>query len=275
MKFLISINNKMINQYPPNELINSIINLDQSNNIDGAEINIDVSNEVEKIYFMQLVKHMKKNNWIVQIHSRCMYNLDEETINKYLHYYNQLAIVYGNKIKMTFHPAEEETTTNVINKSTETINYISSIIKNNNYNLEILVENLNRLDYRIGCSVDTATDIFYKTNIKGITFDIGHHAYNNPNDFKIPNINIIENIHIHDINKKLDHYPFYYNNVQLDKISEFLNKIKYNKCLVLEFAFEYLRGTTFREKIIEYINQTEYIKNILKEIMYESSSSKM
>ncbi|MDD4706439.1 MAG: TIM barrel protein, partial [Bacilli bacterium] len=212
-----------------------------------------------------------------QIHSVDLSNLNEDTIKKFLSYYNELSLVYGKKIKITIHPAEEINSIEIINKSIKILNYITEIIKENNYNFEILLENLNKLKYRISCSIHNVFYIYKKTNIDGITLDFGHYVSDNLNRFsKILNINKIKNIHIHDINNNhIDHYPFYYHNVELDKIFEYLEKIKYHQNIVLECALEYLKGETLEDKIKEYINQIEYIKNRLKKVEDESCYSKM
>ncbi|MDD4706468.1 MAG: hypothetical protein PHS24_04595, partial [Bacilli bacterium] len=107
MKFLISINNKIFEEYSPRELVETFISLDKNNCIAGAEIYINLINDVERKYSLELVRYMKDMNWIVQIHSVDLSNLNEDTIKKFLSYYNELSLVYGKKIKITIHPAEE------------------------------------------------------------------------------------------------------------------------------------------------------------------------
>lgn len=262
MKFLISMNNKFFSKYTPEILIETITNIDVNKKIDGAEIYINVTSNIEKEYCLELVKSMKDKNWIVQIHSINLYKLDSNSLIQYLDYYNKLAIVYGSKIKLTIHPAEEDSIKEAMNDSIQTLNFVREYVTKNNLNLEILVENLNKLNGKIRCNIDEVVDIISSTNVDGITLDLGHYVYDYSNNFSnIYNIEKIKNIHTHDINNKVDHHPFYYNNVILDEIAKYLKENKYNESVVLEYALEYLKGTTFEEKVKEYIAQIECVIN--------------
>lgn len=264
MKFLISMNSKMFSKCTPQELIENIVNMDKNKSIDGAEIYIDLRSNIEKEYCLELVKVMKDMNWLVQIHSIGLNKLDNELLKSCLDYYNKLSLVYGSKIKLTIHPLEEKEIKEAIDKSIKTLNFVSKYVKDNNYNIEILLENLNKLNGIVRCNINELISILDKTNIDGITLDLGHYVYDYSNDFSnIPYMHNVKNIHIHDINNGVDHYPFYYNNVELNKIVKYLKDIKYNDSIVFEYALEYLKGITFEEKIIEYIAQIEYVKKCI------------
>jgi sugar phosphate isomerase/epimerase len=255
-------NNKMFSKYTPCELINTITKMDKTNSIDGAEIYINITSNIEKEYCLELVKLMKDRNWIVQIHSMNLSKLEYNTLKEYLDYYNKLSTVYLDKLKLTIHPSDEKDIKEATVNSINLFNAVNEYITKNNYNIEILVENLNKLNGKIRCNVNEVIHILDNVDIDGITLDLGHYVYDYSNDYSnICNIDKIKNIHLHDINNNVDHYPFYYNNVKLDKIAKYLKEIKYNANIVLEYGLEYLKGTTFEEKINEYINQIEYVKN--------------
>lgn len=255
----------MFKKYTAEELLESITSLDIRNNIDGTEIYIDMKSAEERKYCSNLVKIIKDNSWILQIHSVGMYKLSNEIIKEYLHYYNQLALVYGNKIKLTVHASENKDS---IIEDRKVLNFIHEYIKQKEFNIEILIENLNKINEVKRCNIYDVYEIIDNANvdIDGITLDVGHYVYDYSNDYTTlynHHTDRIKNIHIHDINNKVDHYPFYHNNVDLQKVANFLKDILYNESVVLEFGLEYLKGREFEEKIKEYIKQIEYVKSYI------------
>lgn len=266
MGVLLSLNNKVFSKYDSENLVENIIKLDIKNVVSGAEIYIDMTNEKEKKYGLDLTEKMKENKWIIQVHSVCMCDLKENKINEYLEYYNKIALIYGGNIKLTIHPAEEIKKEDSIKKTIEVISYISKYVKKNNLKLDILIENLNEYKGRLRCNIFEIYDIINKLqNIDqniGITFDIGHYIYDYVNDYKKLDkyTNKIQNIHIHDIdNQKIDHFPFYYGNVDIEKMVKYIKSINYKENIVLEMGIEYFDSKTFEGKLTEYINQIEYI----------------
>lgn len=264
MNFLISMNNKMFSKYQSHDLIELISNLDMKKDVKGAEIYINMQDEEEKEYCIELVKEMKNKNWILQIHSIDIYNLKEEELIKCLQYYNNLALIYNKKIKLTIHPAEEICLDLSIEKTVKGISFVSNYIKENKLKLEILLENLNELNKKKRCNIYKTYEALEELKKIGNTFDMGHYVYDYSNDYKKlikKHMDKTKNVHIHDIsNDRVDHYPFYYSNVKLDKIVKYLNKIEYKGNVVLEYGLEYLKGNGFEEKMDEYINQIEYVK---------------
>lgn len=264
INFLLSINSKMFSKYDSFELIELITKLDIKKDVKGAEIYIEMKNEEEKKYCEEFVKEMKKHNWILQIHSASMYDLTEDEINNYLEYYNSLALIYNKKIKLTIHPAEEKCLDLSIEKTIEKMNYISKYIIDKDLKLEILLENLNELNKKKRCNIYKTYEALEKLKKIGNTFDIGHFVYDYSNDYKElikEHMEKTKNVHIHDISDdRVDHYPFYYNNVKLNKIVKYLEKINYKGNVVLEYGLEYLKGNEFEDKIDEYIRQIEVVK---------------
>lgn len=262
MKFLISLNNRIFSKYDSDKLIENIIKLDVNKVVGGAEIYIDMTNETEKEYCLSLTKAMKYNNKIVQIHSISMYKLEENTINQCLEYYNKISLIYGGKIKLTMHPAEEISKKDSIIKTIEKIEYITEYIQKNNLNLEVLIENLNEHSGIIRCNIYEVYEIMDNLKIDGITLDMGHYVYDYSNNYTSLDkyIDKIKNIHVHDVdNGRNDHHPFYYGNVKVEEMAEYIKKIKYNENVVLEIGLEYLNGETFKDKMSEYIKQIEYV----------------
>jgi len=268
MNFLISLNSRMFSKCSAPQLMDILINLDVNKVIDGAEIYVDMTNEIEKEYCLNLAKIMKDNNWIIQVHSADMHILEENVIEQYLKYYNEIAFVYGNKIKLTIHPDTESSRYESIQNTIKIFKHINKYVYKNNLNLEILVENLNELHGTYRCNIYQVYEIIDKLMIDGITFDMGHYVYDYSNDYTDLNnehVNKIRNIHIHDINEdnRTDHYPFYFNNVKIQEIVKYINTIDYKESIVLEYGLEYLEGESFEDKISEYIKQIEYVSRNL------------
>lgn len=250
--------------------MNFLINLDVNKVIDGAEIYMDMTNEEEKEYCLNLAKIMKDNNWIIQVHSADMHILEKKGIEQYLKYYNKIALIYDNKIKLTLHPAVKSSKYESIQKTIEIVKYINEYIQENNFELELLIENLNEHKGMLRCNIYQVYEIIDELMVNGITFDMGHYVYDYSNDYTDLNnehVSKIRNIHIHDIdNNRNDHYPFYYNNVKIQEIVKYINTIDYKESIVLEYGLDYLEGATFEDKISEYIKQIEYVsRNLINE----------
>ncbi len=264
INFLLSINSKMFSKYESYELIELIKKLDIKKDVKGAEIYIEMKNEEERKYGTEFVKEMKKHNWILQIHSASIYDLTKEEIIDYLEYYNSLALIYNKKIKLTIHPAEEKCLDLSIEKTIEGMNFVSKYINENDLKLEILLENLNELNKKKRCNIYKTYEALEKLKKIGNTFDVGHFVYDYSNDYKElikEHMEKTKNVHIHDISDdRVDHYPFYYNNVKLSKIVKYLELINYKGNVVLEYGLEYLKGNKFEDKIDEYIKQIELVK---------------
>ncbi|MDF2865361.1 MAG: Xylose isomerase-like barrel [Clostridia bacterium] len=266
MNFLMSINSKMFSQYDSLNLMNVITNLDVNNSVKGIEIYIDMINEEEKEYCLSLAKVIKDKNLIMQVHSVDMNNLKENSILEYLEYYNKLSLIYGKQVKLTVHSLEENTLEESIKKSIKILKSMMDKISENNFNLEVLLENLNEHREVVRCNIYEVYKIIDSVELDGITLDMGHYVYDNSNDYSnLDNkyTNKIKNIHLHDISGKEDHHPFYYNSVKIKEAMDYLKKIGYNENVVLEFGLEYLKGETFKDKIDEYIKQIEYVNSQL------------
>lgn len=267
MNCLISMNYHMFNEYDSEKLVEVISNLDIDKEIKGAELYIFLMNEEEKKYCRKLFKILTEKNWILQVHSIDLYNLSKEEIINCLNEYNYLASIYNKKLKFTIHPAEEKTFEKSIEKTVQILNFLQKYVNENKLNLEILIENLNEYSGKQRCNVYDIYKIFDQTDLGGITLDLGHFVYDYSNDFSKLNDrynNKIKNIHLHDICNRKDHYPFYYNIVNLEKVFKYLNKINYQENIVLEYGVEYLNGNSFEEKIKEYIKQIKYINDGIK-----------
>ncbi len=265
MNFLISLNYRMFSKCDEKSLIDILIKKDKKKVISGAEIYINMASEEEKIYCLNLTQLIKDKNFILQIHSSDIYKISKETIVDYLEYYNKIAGIYNSKVKLTIHPAMEDSKEASIIKTIDTLKFVTEYIKKSNLNLEVLLENLNQIEGMLRCNIFEVYKIVDKVCIAGITLDVGHYVYDYSNNYKgLENtyVSNIKNIHIHDVdNIRKDHHPFYYGNVKVNKTVEYIKKINYKENIVLELGFRNLKGENFEDRIEEYIKQMEYINS--------------
>jgi sugar phosphate isomerase/epimerase len=281
MGVLLSLNNKVFSKYDSRNLVGNIMELDVNKVVDGAELYIDMTNEKERKYGLEITEKMKENKWIVQVHSVCMFGLEENQINEYLEYYNEIALIYGENIKLTIHPAEEIKKEDSIIKTIDVISYITKYIKEKNLKLDVLIENLNEYRGKLRCNIFEIYDIMDKLQTIdkdiGITFDIGHYIYDYVNDYKklYKYTDKIQNMHIHDIdNKRIEHSPFYYGNVDIEKMVKYIKSINYKENIVLEIGVEYFSNEIFEGKLSEYIKQIEYIKTNISNTIIKTKKIK-
>lgn len=225
MKFFFSINTRT--QYEACILY--------SNNIDGVEVFVK---EINNEYFDLL----KKNNFKAQqIHMPDFDKLNNELIGEI------------NKFKKTllvFHPSTLDYKTDI----KTTAKKMKEIINSTNHS--VALENLNSLHKRRLDTYDVCKAI-KKVNGLMLCWDVGHEIMSNGNADKCP----IKpaTVHIHDLHNG-DHYPFYYNNVDYKKVIKYLKAIGFDGNIVLEVAFDYLKGSTMKEKIKEYMNQISLLR---------------
>lgn len=209
--------------------------------INGFEIIIDdYTNLYENECINTLINFLRDNNRDLQLHGANISDITEPL----LEYYNNLAQKFGNKIKITIHPSNEDSLNfKLFEKLFETIN-------TKKYDLKILAENLNLMRFslkHIETLLNQFDDLYW-------CFDIGHAVYDNEKiKFSKKMLNKIKNIHIHDIINEYDHVPFYKNGiVDYIKLISFLDKTGYDDSIVSEIALDYLSGDTFEEKLVDY-----------------------
>lgn len=269
MNLLLSVNYKMFLNYDSSTLIKRIKSLDKSGLVKGIELYINLDSDIEKNYGIELAKLLKDENLILQLHSVNMDGFSENKILECMEYYNKIANLYDDVIKLTIHPyatkeGEIEATQNTI----QILKIIKKYIDDNNSKIDIMIENLNKYNEVPRGNLDYVSNILTKIDEVYFTFDIGHYVYDYSNDYVGKELEIrnkLKNIHICDIdNSGHDHYPFYYNNVKLDVIAEYLKLVKYNENVVVEIAMDYLNGGDIDGKLAEYIKELEKIDKCLK-----------
>lgn len=256
MKYLISIAWRSLENITIEEFIKILSK--HKNKIDGIELST-------KNYFdmFKTLQFCILNNLIFQCHTPKL--PDENKIFEYLDDVNKLSIVYNKSINVVLHPLENDDFEVSI---LETINYIKEIIsyiKHNNLNIIISLENLNFHHNRKRINVNEIDQILIKEETLKFTYDIGHDIFDNQTNTKLTKIQKqkINNLHLHNINENKDHQIINSNKKNIKYIKKALTDAKkYTNKIVLEVGIDFYKGENYQEKIINYINSIEEIKNI-------------
>lgn len=260
MKFILSINHKFFH-LSPGEFINSWKKYDKDNLISGIEVYVNIKNSGELDYLKKLSQEIKKNKWILQIHGPSIDRLNEEL----LEYYNHISQITKQNIRITCHPIDKhQNIDHNIFESYSLFDKYSNIINKNNYNLTLLIENLNNLKGQIRPNLQDINPIYSYLNNVFLCWDIGHEVDNYECKYQLSNIQLekLKNIHIHDIGPIEDHYPFDYDRTDYKRVMQYLKEINYKENIVLEIALDYLKGNNFDQKQINYIKQIQLLKEI-------------
>ncbi len=249
------------------ELIIDTINKYGNNNIDGIEMS---SLNVENI--RKCAKLCRINNLIFRFHFPSQI-IDEKDVIKYLKLLNEISNDLKYNINVVFHSLYDNDNNmekNIIN----TIIYIGRIlnyIKKYNLNITASLENLNMIDSIKRINISNIDSILKKFENLSFTYDIGHDIYDNNKPSKLSKLQVerINNVHIHSIVNKEDHYYIKESSIDLNEIKDALkniSNINYTDPIVLEYAIDFFNGNTKEEKIINYVKSFNFFKTILEHI---------
>lgn len=265
MDFLLSINRK----YFPN-LDNNWIQLFLANDIyskiSGCEIYIDFCDLEGKTYLSNLLRENIAPHWKFQFHAPDLDTLNNNYLNL-LEYYDELSQILGYRIRVNFHPiASNISISDNISKTKDELCKILNIIEKRKFNIDILIENLDKTLGNQRCNLHELDEIIDMKNV-GLTWDIGHEVKDNNCDYLLGEkfVTKLENIHLHDI-LDTDHHPFYYGKTDLKKCFKYLNEIGFNGTVVSEIALDFYKCSNFQESVLE------TIKNIYILSYYQQST---
>ena len=256
MKSLISINSKFMS-ITPKDLVELIL---ESKYTKGVEANINVNDKTALKYLEDLVFELKKNNLILQIHGDIELEYDKQI--EYLKILEKYSDYLDMPIVLTFHTIYDEDSNKALKK---TIEYISKLISNiDNNKIIICLENLNDIRGFIRLGREEIRTTILNDEMLYFTYDIGHEIsdYGNITDLDQYMIEDIRNVHIHSIDKGIDHMPIYKNDIHWNEIIKgliFLNINNYKYNIVYEYALEYCSGNTIEEKINDYLKSIDYV----------------
>ena len=237
-KVFLSVNNEFF-KYKPDGLIYLINKYNESKYICGFEI--ATSSEEDEKYVKEFARLLGKDSeYIINLHAPT-FNMDYE-IDNYTNFVNEVAMWQGRKINVVYHPTnDEETTRNNLNR-----------LNTNADNYYISIENLNVLNGIERPKKEDLVPFLNSFNGLKFTFDIGHELVDNIHTTTLDPIftERLNNIHIHSNRDGVDHYPI----TDINEVKNLLMNYGEDKPIVMEYALEYINGSTFEEKIKYYIS---------------------
>lgn len=256
MKVMLSINRKFC-KIPPSELVKMVKQNSVTSTISGFELCFDYQNKIEREYMDDLINVSLENKLLVQFHSTTDFNINYQ--HKYLDYCNDVSLKAGYKIKIVYHPYDFSNEYNAIEKTNFFAADLLKYVSDNNYSLEISMENLNTADDIIRLSHKDLLPIFEKNEELKFTYDIGHEIadYGIVTDVNYLMAKKISNVHIHSFKNNIDHLPLCEEDINKEKWRRgliFLKSINYNDTIVLEYNLFAVVGESYEEKINNYIS---------------------
>ncbi|MDD3453095.1 MAG: hypothetical protein PHN42_02295 [Bacilli bacterium] len=263
MNLLLSLNQKFF-EINPNEIISMINKLDDKKIIKGMEMCITDFSLFEKNYILRLSNLCKQNNYYLQIHGNSIFDIEKQ--QKIMDFINEISTIMNYKINVVLHPIEEDDK----NNSNSNI-YFSSILNyiyENNYNINISIENLNSTTHHLRLSKELILTILYNNEDLHFTYDIGHEIveYGKITDLDEVLIKRMNNIHIHTFKNTFDHLPIEENDenkLKWLKGLEYLKYLKYNGNIVLEYDIYEVKGNGINEKVQNYIRSAYFISQYI------------
>ena len=148
-----------------------------------------------------------------------------------------------------------------------TLQYVA--VMPNNEELSSFIENLNAKHGKDRLKLGEIEQVLKESKDLKLAHDIGHeiiddHSYTKLSGMMLDRLN---NVHLHNYNGKKDHYPIKKGDLNIDffkDVNKYLNKVNYDKTVVLEYAADYIDGSDVYEKLGNYINLAKDFKDIME-----------
>ncbi len=263
MKYAISLSTNILKELNISEITNIIDKYNPNKIINGIEISTSNSYELNKIAEYTKIKGMD-----FQCHLPNLENMKD--IKEYLDNINEISKTINKKITIVIHSISNEEINQSIKLTKEYVLEILNYIKNNNYNINISLENLNVFQGVKRINNQEIDNILTDINEISFTYDVGHDLYDNKKISELSKIqtNKLNNIHIHDIKNIQDHHEITINSNYLSELKKSINNLKninYQNNIVLEYIIDYLEGDNTSEKFEYYIKSFNTIFKILEE----------
>lgn len=253
MNFFLSINRNFFNHYNYS-WIDYFVKYDTLNVISGCELEFDIANDTSKKYIIDLIEKYNYPNWKIQFHGPDLIQFSNNYLD-ILTVYHQISQKLGYCANVVFHPiASPISIKDSIEQTKKEFYKLIDLVLQYNLCINVSIENLNKMSDSLNrCRLEHLKDTLDIDNLY-FTWDIGHQVIDNECTYFLEKKykNKLNNVHIHDIEKS-DHFPFYYNKIDLIKAFDYLININYSGSIVCEIGLDYLKSSTFEEKIKEYI----------------------
>ena len=235
MKLMLSINEKFF-EIDPHQFIDTVVCVDKEKNISGFEFFFDYKNDEHKKYIDELIRLSIVNNYLIQFHAIGIYDLDYQKV--FLDYCSKVSSV-NYQIKIVYHPYSVSDEYDAVDMTDKYIAKLLEYAYDNDYNLEITVENLNNDEGEIRLNHRDLVPILKNNKNLMFTYDIGHDIFEGDNMFFLDSINVsrLKNVHIHTFDEITDHIPIDTDDKNKDKWMkgiEILKNNNYEGTVVLE-----------------------------------------
>lgn len=265
MNLLLSLNKKFF-EINPNEIISMINELDDKKIIKGMEMCIGSFSIEEQDYITALSKLCSQNNYYFQLHGNS--NYDIKTQKKAMDFINEISKIVGYKINVVLHPVEDNILDKHLIDSNLYFSQVLNYIYENNYNINISIENLNSTTHHLRLSKELILSVLSNNEELNFTYDIGHEIveYGKIIDLDEVLIKRMNNIHIHTFKNTFDHLPIEENDenkLKWLKGLEYLKYLKYNGNIVLEYDIYEVKGNGINEKVQNYIRSAYFISQYI------------
>lgn len=170
-------------------------------------------------------------------------------------------------IDIVFHPLSCDTIDESIKETDIYFSKILNYVYENNYKINISLENLNSMIDCVRLSKDYLTSVLYNNMDLYFTYDIGHEIMEYGKLIDLDNVFIerLRNVHFHTFNNAFDHLAVDYHEYNKDgwvKALLYLKSLDFNGNLVLEYDF-YTLGNSYDERFNNYLNCAKLIYNYL------------
>ncbi|MCH4891019.1 sugar phosphate isomerase/epimerase [Acidaminobacter sp. JC074] len=265
MKFFISLNElRRLNE--PKLQIEMLSQMGFYELVDGIEINANLDDPLEVIRLYEYADILDQNDKSIQIHVQAVFSNhynDYDYLSNALSIYGKLADRLKTRLIVVIHSVEHEAIDVAEYRTLKLLDKLYALRTVYQYDLDFVIENLirPRMD---------STNLYrilnkYKTPF---CWDVGHAIMNGYEPLlPLEDTRQLKNVHLHDVNQT-DHQPFIYGKTDYYKIISYLKKNNYRGAIVIEIAYDNLRGSNLSDKLEDYLCQVALVKNA-----YETISS--
>lgn len=266
--------NSTIFDISPSAFFELVEKHDPENIIKGIEVALlDENLKSNMDYIKKLATICREQNYIFNLHAKPFSDIKDD--QNYLDVVANLALTYGNRINLVIHPISKENDDATIKYTKEYLGQLLNYIHDNNYHIDLSIENLNILNGEKRLKKEQLVEILETLQDLKFTYDIGHEIVDGVIPGNLSEIlkQRINNIHVHSFLGKNDHYLIgteKHDNALIDTVIDLIVNDNYDGWVVLEYGLgHYSVGNNLEEKIINYI---ELAKDFQKRIDTDSTN---
>ncbi len=250
MKYLMSIAWRTLPYISIDEILTLLDNSKYKKYVSGLELASPDLLDMEKA-----LQYMIKNNMVFRCH---IPKLKDDEVFSYLDTVGYLAEKYKTYLSITIHSKEDDNFDKTLELTTSYLSSLVSYIKENNLRILLSLENLNFHHDHRRINIAELDEFFREFPDIKFTYDIGHDIYDNNTPSTLSNlqVNLLENIHLHDVKNMKDHCLINTESEHILELKQAMNNLKelnFSNTIVIEEAVSLYEGDTYTEKISKYL----------------------